>query len=160
MQSGQSATSSTQVQALPGSQSVESGRAVVPVPTLAATPLDSLSTALLAQQLPSLPNFSGENIDNDGESFGEWIERLELVANVGQWNDQTKLVNVATRLRGLASRFYRSCPPQQRSSYAELTAALRKRFTPVRLQSVQSSLFHERKQKPPRDSRYICTGAA
>ena len=75
----------------------------MPVPTLAATPLDSLSTALQAQQLPSLPNFSGENIDNDGESFGEWIERLELVANVGQWNDQTKLVNVATRLRGLRS---------------------------------------------------------
>lgn len=137
----------TQGQALLGSQRAENGVAVVPVPTLAATPLDSLLTALLAQQLPSLPNFSGENVDNDGESFSEWIERLELVANVARWSDQTKLVNVATRLRGLASRFYRSCPPQQRSSYAEFTAALRKRFTPVRLQSVQSSLFHECKQK-------------
>ena len=81
------------------------------------------------------------------ESFGEWIERLELVANVGRWNDQTKLVNVATRLRGSAARFYRSCLPQKRSNYAELTAALRERFTPVRLQSVQSSMFHERKQR-------------
>ena len=124
------------------------GAAVVPVPRLATTPLDSLSTALLAQQLPSLPNFFGENVDTDGESFSEWIERLELVANVSRWDDQTKLVNVATRLRGSALRFYRSCPPQQRSSSAEL---MRKRFTPVCLQSVQSSLFHERKQKrdPP-----------
>jgi hypothetical protein len=96
-------------------------------------PMDQLSTALLAQQLPSLPNFTGDNIDNDSETFTEWIERLELVSSVGRWNDQTKLVNVATRLRGSASRFYRTCSPQQRSSYAELVAALRKRFTPVQL---------------------------
>ena len=73
----------------------------MPVSTLAAT----LSTA---QQLPSLPNFSGERVDSDGESFSEWIERLELhvVAKVGRWDDQTKLVNVAMRVRGSASRFY------------------------------------------------------
>lgn len=29
-----------------------------------------------------------------------------------------------------------------------LTAELRKRFTPVRIQGVDTSLFHERKQKP------------
>ena len=56
------------------------------------------------------------------------------------------MVNVATRLRGTASRFYRSCTTRQRSSYAELVAALRKRFTPVHIQSVHSGIFHERKQ--------------
>ena len=55
-------------------------------------------------------------------------------------------MNVATRLRGSASHFYRSCPPQQRSSYQGIKSALQQRFTPVRIQSVQSSRFHERKQ--------------
>lgn len=131
-----------------GTQSSGGGAAVVPVPPLAATPLDTLSVALLAQQLPSLPNLSGENIDGDGGSFNDWIERLELVANVSRWDDQTKLVNVATRLWGSASRYYRSCTPQQWSSYSLLTSAVRNRFTPVSIQSVQSSLFHERKQGP------------
>ena len=56
-----------QGQTLESSQSGENGAAVVPVPILAATPLDTLSMALLAQQLPSLPNFSGENMEGDGE---------------------------------------------------------------------------------------------
>ena len=120
-------------------QSKGTGGAVVPVSTLATTPVDTLSMALLAQQLPSLPTFSGENTDRDGESFIEWLERLELVASACRWDD---LVNIATRLRGSVSRFYRSCTPQQRSNYQDLTAALRKRFTPVRIQAVQTSRFH------------------
>ena len=124
------------------------GVAVEPVPTLAATPFDALSVALLAQQLPSLPSFSGEPQDGDGENFSEWLERLELVANTCRWDDRAKLVNVATRLRGPAARFYRSCTPRQRSNYRDATEALRKRFTPVQIQSVQSSKFHERKQGP------------
>jgi len=130
---------------IPTAQQVTGGgEAVEPVSTLAAAPLDALSVALLAQQLPTLPTFNGENLDGDGESFGEWLERLELVASTCKWDDQAKLVNVATRLRGTASRFYHSCTPQQRSSYDELVTALRSRFTPVHIQSVQSSIFHER----------------
>ena len=52
-----------------------------PVSTLVATPFDTLSMALLAQQLPSLLCFSGEQMDGDGENFSEWLERLELVAH-------------------------------------------------------------------------------
>ena len=96
----------------------------------------------------SLPSFSGEQPDRGDENFNEWLERLELVASACKWDDQAKLVNVATRLRGPASQFYRSCTPQQRSSYRELTNVLRKRFTPVQIQSNQSSRFHERKQGP------------
>ena len=104
-----------------GMQSEGGGEAVVPVPTLAAAPLEALSVALLAQQLPSLPNFTGEHLDGDRENFVEWLERFELVASTCRWDDQTKLVNVATRLRGSASCFYCSCTPQQRASYGELT---------------------------------------
>ena len=121
------------------------GREVVEsMPTLAPS---AFSVALLSQQLPTLPNYSGDNLDGDGETFSDWLERLELVAATCKWDDQAKLVNVATRLRGTASQFYRSCAPQQRSSYSELVTALRQRFTPVRIQAVQSGIFHERTQR-------------
>ena len=120
----------------------------VPPPTSGMATLDTWSAVLLAQQLPSLANFSGDQVDGDGESIGDWLEHLELVAATCRWEEQAKLVNVVARLRGPASRFYWSCTPQQRSSYSSLVAALRERFTPVRLQSVQSSKFHEQKQRP------------
>ena len=107
----------------------------------------ALSTALLAQQLPPIGKFSGESSLVDGETFEAWREQFEMVASVSHWDPQTKLVNLTTRLKGQAYTFYRSCAPHQRSSYDLLVAELMKRFTPVRLQSVQSSLFHERKQK-------------
>ena len=106
-----------------------------------------LSQALLAQQLPPLPKFTGED-QGQGETFRDWLEQFELVASLGDWDDKTKLVNLVTRLRGQAYAFYRSCTLQQRAKYATLVTELTKRFTPVQIQAVQSSLFHERKQKP------------
>ena len=50
------------------------GEAVVPVPTLAVAPLNTLSMALLAQQLPSLPNFSGDQADGGGDTIDDWLE--------------------------------------------------------------------------------------
>ena len=50
-----------------------------------------------------------EHTDGDEENFTEWLEHLELVASTCHWDDQAKLVNVATRLRVSASRFYSSC---------------------------------------------------
>ena len=87
-------------------------------------------------------------MDGDGETFDDWIEQMELVAGVCHWSKQTKLVNLVTRLRSSAYGFYRSCTPHQRSNYQQLIAALSKRFTPVRIQSVQTSWFHEWKQNP------------
>ena len=107
----------------------------------------ALSTALLAQQLPPIVKFSSESSLADGETFEAWCEQFKMVASVSHWDPQTKLVNLTTQLKGQAYTFYRSCAPHQRSSYDLLVAELMKRFTPVRLQSVQSSLFHERKQK-------------
>ena len=50
--------------------------------------LGALSVALLAQQLPSLPNFNGDNVKGDRESFSDWLEHLELIA---KWDDQEKI---------------------------------------------------------------------
>ena len=106
-----------------------------------------ISQALLAQQLPPLPKYTGED-QSQGETFRDWLEQFELVASLGEWDDKTKLVNLVTRLRGQAYAFYRSCTLQQRANYATLVAELTQRFTPVQIRAVQSSLFHDRKQKP------------
>ena len=93
--------------------------------------------------IPPLENSAGKA----GELFVDWIEQFELVASVCHWDDRAKLVNLTTRLRGQAFAFYRSCSTQQRNNYTILVSKLKKRFTPVRLQAVQSSLFHDQKQK-------------
>ena len=120
---------------------------ILPRETL-CNPADPLSLALMAQQLPPLSKFNGDDTDGEGQGFTDWIEQLELIGEVCRWNDQAKLVNLVTRLRGQAYNFYRSCTRDQRASYSTLVAALKERFTPVQIQSVQSSQFHERKQLP------------
>ena len=107
---------------------------------------------------PNSPKFSSARIlrytvlDGEGECFSDWKEQFELVAGACYWTDQSKLVNLVTRLRGQAYSYYRSCTPEQRSSYPLLVKALEDRFTPVRIQVVQSSRFHERNSLPQRVS--------
>ena len=104
-----------------------------------------MDTASPGIQVLPVSKYSG---NADSEPFEEWLEQLELVASICNWEGQTKLANLVTRLQGQAYSFYRTCSAQQRTSYDALKDALSRRFKPVRIQSVQSGLFHERKQKP------------
>ena len=63
----------------------------------------ALFEALLVQQVPPLPVFSGEGDGEEG-TFIEWHEQLEQVTSMCQWGDQINLSNVATRLKGTAPR--------------------------------------------------------
>ena len=109
--------------------------------TVASSPFN---LGVLTNQIPPLPKFSGEvdSSKGDSESFTDWKEKFEMVAEAYHWDDRTKLV----RLRGQAYSFYRSCDGNQRSCYANLFEQLVRRFTPVRIGAVQSSLFHDRCQ--------------
>lgn len=112
-------------------------------PSVSTLP-SNVSAGIYPSQVPPLSKFSGSN---ETETFKEWHEQFELVATVCGWNAHSKLANLATRLQGQAYAFYRTCTVQQRSSYENLVAAMSQRFTPVRIQSVQSGLFHSRRQK-------------
>ena len=106
-----------------------------------------VSTAWLGQQLPPLNAFAGDDYnDSNAETFEEWMERFDLVAAVGRWDEPAKLANLVTRLKGSAFAFFRSCRGETRGQYSALVDALRKRFTPVHIGPVQTSLFHDRKQ--------------
>ena len=120
-----------------------------PQPT--SLPVDSVANmmmpgTLLAQQLPPLNPFTGDEDSGSGEVIEEWLERFELVAAVGQWDQPAKLANLVTRLKGPAFAFFRSCSADKRSTYTTLVAELKKRFTPVHIGAVQTSLFHDHKQ--------------
>ena len=101
---------------------------------------------LVTHQVPPINKFSGEDLDKEGETFQDWVEQFETIAQMCGWDDQAWLVNLTTHLCGQAYSFYRTCSPQQRSSYSLLKSQLKERFTPVRIQAVHSSLFHQRKQ--------------
>ena len=111
------------------------------------TTLVPYMSMMSGQQLPPISKFSGEDPDGEGESFEDWIEQFESIANMYHWDAQARLVNLTTRLRGQAYAFYRTCSPQQRSNYETLKAQLVTRFTPVRIQAVHSNLFHQRQQE-------------
>ena len=115
------------------------------VPAGAVEP--TAAPALVAQHLPPLSKFSEGQGDSEVETFDEWLEQLEMVAAACQWNEQAKLVNLTTRLKGQAYAFLRTCTPSQKASYPLLVERLRARFTPVNIPSVQTSLFHDRKQR-------------
>ena len=94
----------------------------------------ALSQALLVQQEPPLPVFSG---DGDGVEgiFADWHEQLELIANMCQWGDQRKLI----KRRDSVSFLPAPVPPMYKPATISWCNSCQ-RFTLVQIQSVQSSL--------------------
>ena len=95
------------------SVAVEQGSPVPQQDQSADAITDRLSQALLAQQLPTIPKFTGEERQQGGETIEDWKEQFEMVATLGGWDERSKLVDLVTRLRGQAYSFYRSCTMQQ-----------------------------------------------
>ena len=77
-----------------------------PVDSILPVCNESVTSTLLAQQLPPLPKFSGEMNDGDMDTFQDWFEQFEMIASVCGWSTQAKLVNLVTRLRGQAYAFF------------------------------------------------------
>ena len=96
--------------------------------------------------LPPLPEFSGDDQTHGNNSFQQWLEQFEMVSELAQWPEEIKLKQLAWRLRGAAQAYYRTCSEEQKHNYQLLVQTLSQRFTPVRIQALECSTFHERKQ--------------
>ena len=107
-----------------------------------------LRAAIQGQQIPPISRYSGANVGDEDETIEDWLDQFDLIASVFEWDERARLMHLVTHLKGSALSFYRSCSQTQRHSYTLLTEALKERFTPVHVQSVQSALFHGRVQKP------------
>ena len=77
-------------------------RAQNPVDRVLPVYNESVTSALLVQQLPPLPRFSGEVSDGDMDTFQDCLERFEIIAGVFGSSPQAKLVNLVTRSQGQA----------------------------------------------------------
>ena len=109
-----------------------------PQPQLTATPQSEptanpqpAASYLLGQQVPPINKFSEEDMEGEGDTFLEWVEQFELIADMCGWNDQARLVNLTICLRGQVYAFYQTCTPKERSEYIQLKAKLAARFMPV-----------------------------
>ena len=98
-------------------------------------------------RLSPLPMFSGDDPVRDSGTFREWLDQFEIVGELAQWSDGVKLKQLVLRLRGSARAFYRTLTEEQKWNYQSLVQELKNRFTPVRIQALESSIFRERRQK-------------
>ena len=62
------------------------------------TTLVPYMSMMSGQQLPPISKFSGEDSDGEGESFEDWIEQFESIANMYHGDAQARLVNLTTCL--------------------------------------------------------------
>ena len=68
----------------------------------------------------------------------DWVEQLEMIALICNWDKCTKLVNLTTHLCEQAYTFYKSYPKLKWKHYPTLVAELTTRFTPVWIHAVQN----------------------
>ena len=69
-----------------------------------------------------------------------------MVLDLAQWPEQIKLKQLALCLHGPAQAYFRTCSEEQKQNYSALVQAMSRRFTPVQIQALKCSAFHERKQ--------------
>ena len=89
--------------------------------------------ALTVQNFPSLPQFTGEEIDSEERSFERWHAKFEERAVLAGWEDKQKLHQLKFLLSKTALRVFEIMPESQRAEYADssLISAC-KRMRPLR----------------------------
>ena len=64
-------------------------------------------------------------------SWNDYLTQFELVADLNQWCEEIKAMELATSLRGQAQSILTDLLPQQRRNFSALSKALEARFEPV-----------------------------
>ena len=60
------------------------------------TPMVAGPVAWMPQHLPPLPPFTGEDKTDGEDIFEDWLEQLELVSALLEWDESTRLVHLVT----------------------------------------------------------------
>ena len=107
--------------------------------------IDNMGSLLLAQ--PDAPHSKVQWEDLENEAFDDWLTQFEMIAGLFKWEGLARLVHLATCLRDQHSHSTNLALWHKGPDYQLLVGEVRKRFTPVHIQAVQTSRFHERKQK-------------
>ena len=84
--------------------------------------------AAAAQNLPTLQKFSGEDSQDDDNSFSRWHELFKERALLTGWTPEQKLCQLKTHLEKTALEVFRMMPESERTKYETAVGALKKRF--------------------------------
>ena len=96
----------------------------------------------MANRLLVIPDlFAGDN------SWDEWTDHFESVANVCNWDDAMKLKWVRVHLGGRAGTVFRRLPEETRANYARAKATLRTKFEPESRRMLYQSWLQSRVQQ-------------
>ena len=98
---------------------------------------------MAAHSVPSHCKFSGESINTDEGSVDRWIEQFEERACVAGWSEEQKLFQLKAHLEKMAEHTVRMLPEEEKTSYAKVVIARKKRFCSVDIEELRGLEFHQ-----------------
>ena len=85
------------------------------------------------------------------QSWSDWVDHFESVADVNEWDAANKKKWIQARLTGRAATAFKRLSDDDRSTYAKIVAALKKRFEPECRKELYIAEFQGRKKKRTED---------
>ena len=121
----------------------EKGKGAVSEKKLSDSPSSAASSRAVRVRLPRLPTFAGEENKDDKDTFDRWIRILEKYAELEQWSDREKLLQLELHLKGRAEQLFNILPEESVCDF--------------RTASQQSS---KTTGSCPKGSTHVCTGSS
>ena len=88
----------------------------------------------------------GEENRDDEELFEWWIRKLERYAELEQWSERKKLVQLELRLKGRAECLFEDISKESKSSFSCAVESLKKWLAAARRDALLSAQLMKRKQ--------------
>jgi hypothetical protein len=104
--------------------------------------LAAQTQAMAAQSFPPMKAFTGEDEQNDEDSFERWMEHFEERARIAGWPPDQCLYQLKAHLSQTAMQAFRMLPEKDRQKYDLAVVALKKRFRPVDIEELRGIEFH------------------
>ena len=98
--------------------------------------LAAQAQAVTVQTLPRLTLYSGEESQDEDNTFDRWMERFEERAHLAKWQDEQKLCQLKAHLEKTAQQVFEVMPVEEKSSYHKAVKALKQRFKPVDIEEL------------------------
>ena len=92
--------------------------------------------------LPTLQKFGG-----DGDAFDRWLRKFSHYAELEQWTERQKLLQLELYLSGRAEQVYEVLPASAKDTFPRAVESLKKRLQPVANEALLSSQLMKRKQR-------------
>ena len=102
----------------------------------------------MAAKLVAIP----EVFTGDGkQSWSDWLDHFDSVADVNEWSADTKKKWIRARLTGRAATAFRRLPEADRATFDKIVAGFTKRFEPECRRELYAAEFQRRRKRRSED---------